>query len=242
MPSSAGPYGQRSDPSSSSLIARHPKRRGVALSCAECRRYASIYAVTSRSFLPCTLIQVKAQVNIPLSLYSMFILYRSSDVVATFLAGKHFKSLLLVRPANRPCSNCVKKGCAAICPDGDLSFLSVTPNSQAHCLLGSLTTGKGNRFFPSLPCKVILSYDQCCRFVLANTEALHEKINLLANRVRHLEDGLAEAHSLNSHHPHPLLRDDLLQIKRPLERERLDVPPTEEKPDIGDSIDSLGSL
>ncbi|KAF8801279.1 hypothetical protein BYT27DRAFT_7235766 [Phlegmacium glaucopus] len=147
-----GPYGQRSDPTSNSLVVRHPKRRGVALSCAECRR---LKLKCSRDF---------------------------------------------------PYSNCVKKGCAAICPDG------------------SLTTGKGNRF------------------VLANTEALHEKINLLANRVRHLEDGLAEAHSLTSHHPHPLLREDLLQIKRPLERERLDVPPVEEKPDIGDSIDSLGSL
>ena len=97
-------------------------------------------------------------------------------------------------------------------------------------------------FLLALHPKLSFSDGKCCRFVLANTEALHEKINLLANRVRHLEDGLAEAHSLTSHHPHPLLREDLLQIKRPLERERLDVPPVEEKPDIGDSIDSLGSL
>lgn len=80
------------------------------------------------------------------------------------------------------------------------------------------------------------------RFVLANTEALHEKINALANRVRQLEDGLAEAHSHNSHAPHPLLSEELLKIKRPLERERQDVPQVDEKPETEDTIDSLGSL
>ncbi|PPQ65877.1 hypothetical protein CVT24_011208 [Panaeolus cyanescens] len=128
MPSSPYP-----DQPSSQLVVRQPKRRGVALSCAECRR----------SVLSC------------------------------------------------PCS---------------------------------LTTGKGNRF------------------VLANTEALHEKITVLANRVRQLEDSLATAHSLTSSSPHPLLSEELLQIKRPLERERLDAPTPQEKPDSGDAIDSLGSL
>ncbi|KAJ6581244.1 fungal-specific transcription factor domain-containing protein [Mycena capillaripes] len=89
-----------------------------------------------------------------------------------------------------PCSNCVKKGCAAICPDG------------------SLTTGKGNRF------------------VLANTEVLHDKIGELANR------------------PHPLLAPDLLNIKRPLERERLDAPPKQENPEAAsnEGVDAMGSL
>ncbi|KAJ7132086.1 fungal-specific transcription factor domain-containing protein [Mycena epipterygia] len=106
-----------------------------------------------------------------------------------------------------PCSNCVKKGCAAICPDG------------------SLTTGKGNRF------------------VLANTEVLHDKIGELATRVRQLEDGLAQSHSLHSHQPHPLLAPDLLNIKRPLERERLDAPPKQEKPDApNEGVDAMGSL
>ncbi|KAF9478291.1 hypothetical protein BDN70DRAFT_880170 [Pholiota conissans] len=152
-PPSSPPYSPRDDPpaASSSLVAR-TKRRGVALSCAECRR---LKLKCSRAF---------------------------------------------------PCSNCVKKGCAAICPEG------------------SLTTGKGNRF------------------VLANTEALHEKITVLANRVRQLEDGLADSHARTSHTPHPLLSQELLQIKRPLERERLDAPPTEEKPEVDDTIDSLGSL
>ncbi|KAJ7257895.1 fungal-specific transcription factor domain-containing protein [Mycena haematopus] len=106
-----------------------------------------------------------------------------------------------------PCSNCVKKGCAAICPDG------------------SLTTGKGNRF------------------VLADTEVLHDKIGELSTRVRQLEDGLAQSHSLYSLQPHPLLTPELLKIKRPLERERLDVP-KEQKPDTNtnEGVDAMGSL
>ncbi|KAF9443665.1 hypothetical protein P691DRAFT_737567 [Macrolepiota fuliginosa MF-IS2] len=135
-----------------SLVHRN-KRRGVALSCAECRR---LKLKCSRVF---------------------------------------------------PCSNCVKKGCSAICPEG------------------SLTTGKGNRF------------------VLANTEILHEKINQLANRVRQLEDALLESHHRSSDQPHPLLSDDLLQIKRPLERERMDEATVkEEKTEQNDEIDAMGSL
>ncbi|KAF8196689.1 fungal-specific transcription factor domain-containing protein [Mycena galopus ATCC 62051] len=107
-----------------------------------------------------------------------------------------------------PCSNCVKKGCAAICPDG------------------SLTTGKGNRF------------------VLADTEVLHDKIGELSTRVRQLEDSLAQSHSLHSLQPHPLLTAELLKIKRPLERERLDIP-KEQKPDpanTNEGVDAMGSL
>jgi hypothetical protein len=83
-----------------------------------------------------------------------------------------------------------------------------------------------------------------CRFVLANTEALHDKINELSNRVRHLEDALARSHAANSTYPHPLLTEELLQIKRPLERERMDISPAikEEKPEANDNIDSIGSL
>ncbi|PCH44393.1 hypothetical protein WOLCODRAFT_138977 [Wolfiporia cocos MD-104 SS10] len=105
-----------------------------------------------------------------------------------------------------PCTSCVKKGCAAICPEG------------------SLTTGKGNRF------------------VLANTEVLHEKITSLASRVRQLEDALLEAHSQISLEPHPLLSEELLQIKRPLEREAPEEVPPEPEPDTAEAIDAVGSL
>lgn len=80
--------------------------------------------------------------------------------------------------------------------------------------------------------------------MLANTEALHEKIAQLSNRVRQLEDALSQAHASLSNESHPLLSDELLKIKRPLERERLDVPapPTDQKIETNDAIDAMGSL
>ncbi|EIW58721.1 uncharacterized protein TRAVEDRAFT_123989 [Trametes versicolor FP-101664 SS1] len=108
-----------------------------------------------------------------------------------------------------PCGSCVKRGCAAICPDG------------------SLTTGKGNRF------------------VLASTQDLHEKINQLANRVRDLEDALRASHTLHSLDPHPLLSEDLLRIKAPIQRENLiNTGATNGNPDEqgADVVDSFGSL
>ena len=78
--------------------------------------------------------------------------------------------------------------------------------------------------------------------MLANTEALHEKISVLANRVRELEDGLAQSHSFTSNGLHPLLSEELLQIKRPLERERQDTLFQDEKSDAEDASTSLGSL
>ncbi|KAF5388699.1 hypothetical protein D9757_004824 [Collybiopsis confluens] len=67
--------------------------------------------------------------------------------------------------------------------------------------LGSLTTGKGNRF------------------VLANTDELQGKIEELTARAQVLEDALTKSHSLVSPQPHPLLSDDLLQIKRSIKEE-----------------------
>lgn len=122
-----------------------------------------------------------------------------------------------------PCTNCVKKGCAAICPQG------------------SLTTGKGNRSVVVFLLLVLLSTH--LSFVLANTEILHEKINDLSSRVRFLEDALADAHACYSDQPHPLLSDELLQIKRPLERESTHSPiPKDDHQDHSDAIDAMGSL
>ena len=79
------------------------------------------------------------------------------------------------------------------------------------------------------------------RFVLANTEVLHDKISVLANRVRQLEDALQEAHSDRSSDLHPLLTAELLQIKRPLERETSDTI-KEPEVDAAEAIDLVGSL
>ncbi|KAG9017106.1 hypothetical protein FRB90_001710 [Tulasnella sp. 427] len=54
------------------------------------------------------------------------------------------------------------------------------------------------------------------RFILANTEELHEKISELQNRITDLEDALTVSHAAHSSHPHPLLRPDLLALKTPL--------------------------
>jgi len=90
------------------------------------------------------------------------------------------------------------------------------------CPDGSLTTGKGNRF------------------VLANTEALHEKIEQLSHRVRSLEDALSVAHKAIASDRHPLLSDELMRIKNPLERDVIAEPPRVQ--DEEDTIDAVGSL
>ncbi|KAI0917333.1 hypothetical protein AcV5_007828 [Taiwanofungus camphoratus] len=64
------------------------------------------------------------------------------------------------------------------------------------CPEGALTGGKGSRF------------------ILANTEQLHEKIKAMSERIRQLEDALQVLHTQHSTEPHPLLRQELLLIKR----------------------------
>ncbi|KAF9820900.1 hypothetical protein IEO21_01127 [Rhodonia placenta] len=99
---------------------------------------------------------------------------------------------------------------------------------SAICPDGSLTTGKGNR-----------------RFVLASTQELHEKIALLSSRIRELEDGLRTSHAStpNGTDPHPLLTDELLQIKAPIQREGIAQLVNSAQDDSGaDVVDSFGSL
>lgn len=56
------------------------------------------------------------------------------------------------------------------------------------------------------------------RFILANTEELHERIEALQERITQLELGLTSLHaqSSNAHEAHPLLTDELLNIKTPI--------------------------
>ncbi|KDQ61622.1 hypothetical protein JAAARDRAFT_204099 [Jaapia argillacea MUCL 33604] len=130
---------------------------------------------------------------------------------ATRLSCAECRRLKLKCDRAVPCGSCIKRGCAAICPDG------------------SLTTGQGNRF------------------VLASTQELHEKIAELSSRVRQLEDALRVSHSQLSPNSHPLLSEELLRVKAPLQREPQIQPtgssPTfeeeEQKPDVVDAIGSL---
>ncbi|KAF9453101.1 hypothetical protein P691DRAFT_659182, partial [Macrolepiota fuliginosa MF-IS2] len=63
------------------------------------------------------------------------------------------------------------------------------------CPEGALTAGRGSRF------------------ILANTEQLHDKIGELSDRVRQLEEALEQLQSQCSNQTHPLLAPDLLKIK-----------------------------
>jgi hypothetical protein len=69
---------------------------------------------------------------------------------------------------------------------------------------------------------------------------LHDKISELCDRVRHLEDALAQSQSLHSTEPHPLLREDLLLIKRPLEIEGREISSSENDP--SEPINAMESL
>ena len=83
-------------------------------------------------------------------------------------------------------------------------------------------------------------------FVLASTQELHEKITELCTRVRDLEDALRTSHGQSSTEPHPLLSDELLLIKAPLQRDGPARNPTiinqQEEENNPDAIDSFGTL
>ncbi|KAF7798002.1 hypothetical protein EIP86_009212 [Pleurotus ostreatoroseus] len=140
-----------------------------------------------------------------------------------------------------PCGSCVKRGCAAICPDGTshpaLSAChSSTTLRQDHSPPARATGQSSARSFLSPR----LTSHSATRFVLASTQDLHEKILELSNRVRELEDGLRTSHAQNTNAPHPLLADDLLRIKAPIQRDGLSLNGQDEQG--GDVVDSFGSL
>ncbi|KAJ6591211.1 fungal-specific transcription factor domain-containing protein [Mycena vulgaris] len=70
---------------------------------------------------------------------------------------------------------------------------------SAICPNGSLITGQGTRF------------------VLADTEKLHQKIGTMSDRIRQLEDALAILQSTVTNDPHPLMDRELLKIKSSIE-------------------------
>lgn len=64
----------------------------------------------------------------------------------------------------------------------------------------------------------MLAFPRSCRFILANTEELHERIEALQERITQLEGGLLTLHQQgpHAHETHPLLADELLNIKTPI--------------------------
>ncbi|KAF8878064.1 fungal-specific transcription factor domain-containing protein [Infundibulicybe gibba] len=102
---------------------------------------------------------------------------------------------------------------------------------SAICPNGSLITGQGTRF------------------VLADTEKLHQKIAHMSDRIRQLEDALSILHdSTHPHEPHPLLHRDLLKIKSSIELhaavdgEESILPQQLEEQEESQYIDAFGTL
>ena len=116
--------------------------------------------------------------------------------------------------------------------------------SQANLRVPDHWQGKSVRLLSLFVVKISRPTRQQSRrsFILANTEVLHDKIGVLSSRVRQLEDALAEAYSMYNSERHPLLSDELLQIKRPLERESRNEIPTPPEAETAEAIDAVGSL
>lgn len=84
-----------------------------------------------------------------------------------------------------------------------------------------------------------------CRFVLTDTDKLHQKIAEMSQRIRQLEDALAIFQSGVSTATHPLLRDELLSIKLgPEARPPQETQSLEESTEdpVTDTIDAFGTL
>ncbi|KAK0469060.1 uncharacterized protein EV420DRAFT_1492278 [Desarmillaria tabescens] len=100
---------------------------------------------------------------------------------------------------------------------------------SAICPNGSLITGQGTRF------------------VLADTEKLHQKIAHMSDRIRQLEDALMILQSTVTTEPHPLLDRDLLKIKSSIElhaaiQESGNNAAQAEESDDSQYIDAFGTL
>ncbi|KAJ3920554.1 hypothetical protein F5877DRAFT_15188, partial [Lentinula edodes] len=92
----------------------------------------------------------------------------------------------------------------------------------------------------------VLITGQGTRFVLADTEKLHAKIEQMSDRIRSLEDALIILHSTTGvQEPHPLLDRDLLKIKSSLELHaaiQSDSKVKEEEMEDSQYLDAFGTL
>jgi hypothetical protein len=83
------------------------------------------------------------------------------------------------------------------------------------------------------------------RFVLADTEKLHQKITQMSDRIRLLEDALGVLQATVTAEPHPLLERDLLKIKSSIELhsavQQDDVPDSHDG-EQSEYIDAFGTL
>ncbi|TFK46992.1 hypothetical protein OE88DRAFT_1666805 [Heliocybe sulcata] len=88
-----------------------------------------------------------------------------------------------------------------------------------------------------------LSAGQGSRFILADTKDLHRKITEMSARIHQLEDGLAVSHGYQSNERHPLLCDELLEVKFWPDK-KSNIPQHHESDDdtVERSLDAFGTL
>lgn len=77
-----------------------------------------------------------------------------------------------------------------------------------------------------------VSADFNSRTLLSDTAQLHRKLSEMSQRIRQLEDGLEISHTATSTSSHPLLREELLAIKR-----GVGSPPAEQEPEPEPDVD-----
>lgn len=107
--------------------------------------------------------------------------------------------------------------------------------------LGTLATGKGTRFAPSLLEQHQLP-DHIYRLVLSNTEDLHVSLDQMSTRIHQLEDALAIAHRrYDADSTHPLLSDEFLSVRMGSRVESQAESTTNGGPE-SDLVQSLGTL
>ncbi|KAL5513258.1 hypothetical protein ACEPAH_3656 [Sanghuangporus vaninii] len=82
--------------------------------------------------------------------------------------------------------------------------------------------------------------DQETRSLLSDTAQLHRKLSEMSQRIRQLEDALEISHSANSTSHHPLLREELLAIKRGV-APPAPPPPSDGGPD-NDYVEAMGTM
>lgn len=119
-----------------------------------------------------------------------------------------------------PCSACVRRGCPQICPDGQLTAGRGTRSVMYS--IGSWNRGLTPPFG---------------RFILSNTKELHEENDSLRDRVKELEQALADLQSQVTCEPHPLLKDTYKLVSEKLSPVTDDVKVEED-----DGVDTFGSL
>ena len=115
--------------------------------------------------------------------------------------------------------------------------------SLSDRFLGSLVNVVGKQYASSSDNWLIIAYIEEHRLNPPDPRKLHRKIEEMGQRIRQLEDALSSLQASRSSERHPLLRDEYLSIKLPLNpfegsNVEEDVVPTE----VVDLVDACGTL